>query len=159
MFSSLPSSADQFLLLYTYCPSPRCFYSSSSSHQLPPSPSSPAARSSGDFQLTSFQPWVPRFYAAAPRLSLDYGHQPSIAATPSGAGLDDPVASRLRSSYAMTDNSPTSLQPPAAIADVLNPSKEQRDSAYFSSASTNGDSSKRKGHLKYFILQALGIRA
>lgn len=42
----------------------------------------------------------------------------------------------------MTDNSPISLQPPAATADVLISSKEQRDSAYFSSASTNGDGSK-----------------
>ena len=46
----------------------------------------------------------------------------------------------------MTDITPASLQPtPAAtIVDVLNPTKEQRDSAYYSGASTNGDGSKRE---------------
>ncbi|KFY21009.1 hypothetical protein V493_07589, partial [Pseudogymnoascus sp. VKM F-4281 (FW-2241)] len=45
----------------------------------------------------------------------------------------------------MTDIPSASLQPtpPAAIiVDVLNPTKEQRDSAYYSGASTNGDGSK-----------------
>ncbi|OBT66357.1 hypothetical protein VE03_04844 [Pseudogymnoascus sp. 23342-1-I1] len=45
-----------------------------------------------------------------------------------------------------TDIPPPSLQPTqaATIVDVLNPSKEQRDSAYYSGASTNGDGSKRE---------------
>ncbi|KFZ03483.1 hypothetical protein V501_09362 [Pseudogymnoascus sp. VKM F-4519 (FW-2642)] len=44
----------------------------------------------------------------------------------------------------MNDITPTVLQPTpvATIVDVLNPTKEQRDSAYYSGASTNGDGSK-----------------
>ncbi|KFX88664.1 hypothetical protein O988_08948 [Pseudogymnoascus sp. VKM F-3808] len=44
----------------------------------------------------------------------------------------------------MSDLPPASLQPTPAttIVDVLNPAKEQRDSAYYSGASTNGDASK-----------------
>lgn len=46
----------------------------------------------------------------------------------------------------MNDITPTVLQPTpvATIVDVLNPTKEQRDSAYYSGASTNGDGSKRE---------------
>lgn len=56
----------------------------------------------------------------------------------------------------MNDIPPASLQPtPAAtIVDVLNPSKEQRDSAYYSGASTNGDGSKREDEPQLQYLRA-----